>query len=63
MTYLDDKYNDPLTQELLNMASSLDPRFKLSYTSEDDVGTIQTRLILEMGRTAHAAMAVSIYNE
>ncbi|KAK0138597.1 DNA-directed RNA polymerase III subunit RPC1 [Merluccius polli] len=57
MTYLDDKYNDPLTQELLDMASSLDPRFKLSYTSEDDVGTIQTRLILEMGRTAPAAMA------
>ncbi|XP_056445916.1 E3 SUMO-protein ligase ZBED1-like isoform X2 [Gadus chalcogrammus] len=57
MTYLDDKYNDPLTQELLNVASLLDPRFKLSYTSEDDVGPIQTRLILEMGRTAHAAMA------
>ncbi|ROL48813.1 hypothetical protein DPX16_22332 [Anabarilius grahami] len=59
LSYLDEKYNDPLTQELLDMASALDPRFKLSYVSEDNVAPIHARLTSEMARTAPAAMAVS----
>ncbi|KAJ8333618.1 hypothetical protein SKAU_G00416260 [Synaphobranchus kaupii] len=31
LSYLDEKYKDPGTQELLDMASALDPRFKLRY--------------------------------
>ena len=49
---LDEKYNDPLTQKLLDMASALDPRFKLSYVSEDNVAPIHARLTSE-GRGLH----------
>lgn len=58
---LDEKYKDPLTQELLDMASALDPRFKLRYVSEDNVAPIQARLTSEMARTAPAGMVVSYY--
>ena len=61
LSYLDEKYNDPLTQELLDMASALDPRFKLSYVSEDNVVPIHAKLTSEMARTPPAAMAVSNY--
>lgn len=61
LSYLDEKYKDPLTQELLDMASALDPRFKLRYVSEDNVAPIQARLTSEMARTAPAGMVVSYY--
>ena len=48
LTYLEEKYKDPETQELLDMASALDPRFKLRYASEDRVAPIQARLVSEM---------------
>ncbi|KAM8723706.1 E3 SUMO-protein ligase ZBED1-like isoform 2-T2 [Acanthopagrus schlegelii] len=48
LTYLEEKYKDPETQDLLNLASALDPRFKLRYTSEDRVAPIQARLMSEM---------------
>ncbi|KAK0140110.1 Zinc finger BED domain-containing protein 1 [Merluccius polli] len=48
LTYLEEKYKDPETQELLDMASALDPRFKLRYASEDRVEPIQARLVSEM---------------
>ncbi|XP_062379499.1 perforin-1-like [Sardina pilchardus] len=57
LSYLDEKYNDRLTQELLDMASALDPRFKLSYVSEDNILPIHARLTSEMSRTTPAAMA------
>ncbi|KAI2655656.1 E3 SUMO-protein ligase ZBED1 [Labeo rohita] len=41
---LKEKYKDPETQELLDMATALDPRFKL----EDRVTPIQARLLSEM---------------
>lgn len=31
MTYLNDKYSDPSTGELLDIASFVDPRFKAKY--------------------------------
>lgn len=33
LTYLEDKYDDRATQELLDVASFLDPRFKTNYIS------------------------------
>lgn len=39
----DEKYSDPLIQELLDMAFALEPQFKLSYISDDNVVTIQAR--------------------
>ncbi|KAA8579887.1 hypothetical protein FQN60_005422, partial [Etheostoma spectabile] len=59
LSSLEEKYNDHLTQELLDMASALNPRFRLSYISGDNVASIHARLTLEMVRTAPAAaMAV-----
>ncbi len=48
LSYLEEKYKDPETQELLDMASAVDPRFKLRYVSEDRVAPIQARLTSEM---------------
>ncbi|XP_057694544.1 E3 SUMO-protein ligase ZBED1-like [Corythoichthys intestinalis] len=48
LTYLEEKYEDPGTQELLDMASALDPRFKLTYVTEDRTKAIQSRLLSEM---------------
>jgi len=46
--YLNEKYSDTATQELLDMASALDPRFKLKYVNEDNRGSIEDRLRAEM---------------
>ena len=48
LEYLDDKYSDQATQELLDMASALDPRFKLKYVAEDLPESIVDRLKVEM---------------
>ncbi|XP_059922903.1 E3 SUMO-protein ligase ZBED1-like [Gadus macrocephalus] len=48
LTYLNDKYSDRTTQELLDVASALDPRFKLKYVDEDVRGSIVDRLKVEM---------------
>lgn len=48
LTYLEEKYQDPETQELLDLATALDPRFKLRYACEDRVAQIQARLVSEM---------------
>ncbi|XP_041841996.1 E3 SUMO-protein ligase ZBED1-like [Melanotaenia boesemani] len=48
LTYLEEKYKDPVTQELLDMACALDPRFKLRYVSEDSIASIQDRILFEM---------------
>lgn len=52
LTYLEEKYQDPETQELLDMASALDPRFKMRYVNEDRIAPIQARLISEMVASA-----------
>lgn len=48
LEYLNDKYKDTAVQELLDMTSVLDPRFKLKYVSEDNRGHIQERVTAEM---------------
>ncbi|RXN21005.1 zinc finger BED domain-containing 1-like protein [Labeo rohita] len=57
LSYLEEKYKDPETQELLDMASALDPRFKLQFVSEDRVTPIQARLLSEMA--ASVSMGLS----
>lgn len=39
--YIEDKYNDPVTQELLDITSFIDPRFKMTYISEENVPYIK----------------------
>ncbi|XP_051962423.1 E3 SUMO-protein ligase ZBED1-like [Xyrauchen texanus] len=46
--YLKEKYSDPHTQELLDIATVLDPRFKLNYVSEDNKVSVKDRLKNEM---------------
>ncbi|KAL1252580.1 hypothetical protein QQF64_017273 [Cirrhinus molitorella] len=48
LEYLNEKYSDPDIQALLDMASMVDPRFKMRYTAEDNKITIQFRLKDEM---------------
>ncbi|XP_051816727.1 E3 SUMO-protein ligase ZBED1-like [Acanthochromis polyacanthus] len=47
-TYLENKYSCPITQELLDVASFLDPRFKTKYTNTDKIPIIKSRLKTEM---------------
>lgn len=48
LTYLGEKYADPDTDELLDMACFLDPRFKVNYTAADKVSIIKCRVKKEM---------------
>ena len=49
LQYLQEKYHDPKTQELLDIATSLDPRYKLDYVIDEDTkATIKARLKNEM---------------
>jgi len=48
LQYLEEKYSDPNTQELLDIATTLDPRFKLDYVSEDNKTSVKARLKDEM---------------
>ncbi|XP_076837705.1 E3 SUMO-protein ligase ZBED1-like [Brachyhypopomus gauderio] len=48
LDYLNGKYEDEATQELLNMASSLDPRFKMEFISADNKPKVKARLTSEM---------------
>lgn len=50
------------TQELLDMTSALDPRFKLKYVSEDNRGSIEDRLTAEM-KSVMTAMVIIIIND
>ncbi|XP_055051262.1 E3 SUMO-protein ligase ZBED1-like [Misgurnus anguillicaudatus] len=48
MTYLDEKYADPDTDDLLDMATFVDPRFKGRYIRPEKVGAIQMRAVSEI---------------
>lgn len=48
MTYLDEKYADPDTDDLLDMATFVDPRFKGQYIRPEKVGAIQMRAVSEI---------------
>ncbi|XP_034145491.1 zinc finger BED domain-containing protein 1-like [Esox lucius] len=46
------KYDDPGTQELLDIASFMDPRFKVTYISSEKVEDIKSRIMSEMKDSA-----------
>jgi len=48
LDYLREKYYDPATNDLLDMAGLVDPRFKMRYVAEDKVEEIKCRAISEM---------------
>ncbi|KAG1960983.1 zinc finger BED domain-containing protein 1-like [Pimephales promelas] len=48
LDYLTDKYQDPTTDDLLDMASLLDPRFKTQYIASDKIEAIQARAVSEL---------------
>ena len=47
LDYLQAKYSDSITCELLNITSYLDPRFMVSYIHKDDVEDTKKRLVEE----------------
>jgi len=47
LAYLKEKYSDPITEELLDTASFVDPRFKTTYISVHHVATIQEKVKTE----------------
>lgn len=59
LNYLNEKYSGSETQELLDMASVLDPRFKLNYVDEDKKESIVCRVKVEL-RDARSASAMVI---
>jgi len=58
--YLKEKYSDPHTQELLDIATVLDPRFKLNYVSEDNKVSVKDRLKNEM--TSIGMVSISLHD-
>ncbi|KAK1897504.1 Zinc finger BED domain containing protein 4 [Dissostichus eleginoides] len=48
LNYLNNKYNDPVTQELLDMASLMDPRFRTTYIADDIVDGTKKRAVREL---------------
>lgn len=48
MTYLDEKYNDQITNELLDVATLVDPRFKVQYINAEHVDAIKMRAVSGM---------------
>ncbi|XP_048830153.1 E3 SUMO-protein ligase ZBED1-like [Brienomyrus brachyistius] len=53
LEYLNSKYEERVTQELLDVASFLDPRYKTQYISVNDVPIIKARLVSEMKMMEH----------
>lgn len=50
---LNEKYENEDTQELLGVASFLDPRFKTHYISENYIPIIKARVVSEMKTMEH----------
>ncbi|KAG7475730.1 zinc finger BED domain-containing protein 1-like [Solea senegalensis] len=48
LDYMREKYSDPSTNDLLDMASLVDPTFKITYCTEENVEDIKSRAINEM---------------
>lgn len=48
LEYLNEKYADPSTQDLLDMASLVDPRFKITYIKPENVDYIKTKAAAEI---------------
>ena len=53
MDYLNEKYDDQTTDDLLDMASLVDPRFKTHHIKDEKVDHIKARAMLEMSNERH----------
>lgn len=45
--YMNEKYEDESTREMINLASCLDPRFMMNYFSEDEIAVVQHKIVNE----------------
>ncbi len=59
--YLEEKYNDQTTQDLLDIATTLDPRFKMTYVNEDNKTAVQNKLQDEMSKLTTVEVNLAIY--
>lgn len=48
INYLNEKYDDAATDDLLNIASLVDPRFKTRYIKDDKVEAVRSRTVAQM---------------
>ncbi len=48
LDYMNTKYGDLEVQELINMATILDPRFRTQYISQEDILVIKARVVREV---------------
>ena len=53
LEYMNSKYEERVTQELLDEASFLDPRYKTQYISVNNVPITKARLVSEMKTMEH----------
>lgn len=53
LEYINKNYDDEDTQELLDMASFLDPRFKTNYITEDKLPNIKAKVMSDMKGVSH----------
>ncbi len=59
--YLEEKYNDQKTQDLLDIATTLDPRFKMTCVNEDNKTAVQNKLQDEMSKLTTVEVNLDIY--
>lgn len=62
LDYMNTKYDDPATQELLDMSCFMDPRFKANYISGENVSDIKTRVMSEMEAIAQKVNNVIMFD-
>ncbi|XP_050990678.1 E3 SUMO-protein ligase ZBED1 [Labeo rohita] len=59
LEYINTKYDNPATQELLDMTSFMDPRFKANCISSDKVSDIRARVMSEIEATMPKEQSLS----
>ncbi|KAB5518474.1 hypothetical protein PHYPO_G00166400 [Pangasianodon hypophthalmus] len=59
LDYMNTKYDNPATQELLDMTWLMDPRFKADYISSDKVSDIRARVMSEIEATVPKERSLS----
>ena len=55
--YMEHKYEDTKTVELINVASALDPRFKMDYIKEEDLENVKDKIVHEGSEFAQSVTA------
>uniref|UniRef100_A0A0K2TA40 Zinc finger BED domaincontaining protein 1like [Maylandia zebra] n=1 Tax=Lepeophtheirus salmonis TaxID=72036 RepID=A0A0K2TA40_LEPSM len=57
--FINDKYEDKVIQELLDVSSFLDPRYKTQYISDCDIPIVKARLVSEM-KSMHSTACMRV---